>query len=204
VSDDRQESDLTKCKQTYASYPYNIYPTLALSNGSLRAYRDSGAWLTNATAVVSGGLLLWFTSALFDHDAARIYTAMEDPNTHRLRVLAAYGVHDRWSLCPLKDMLGQTSVVFNLSAEAGTNLGFDPRRCWLVKIHLVPVVNGEYWLSFFPDSLMVLPTRMLIDVLDLVLDLFNCHLESHCITLLRFPNLIDTNLIRGATVRSMS
>ncbi|KAJ7710609.1 hypothetical protein B0H17DRAFT_1223749 [Mycena rosella] len=34
--------------KTYASHPYNVYPTVSLSNGSLRAYRASGAWLTNA------------------------------------------------------------------------------------------------------------------------------------------------------------
>ncbi|KAJ7834218.1 hypothetical protein B0H14DRAFT_3871440 [Mycena olivaceomarginata] len=119
---------------TYASYPYNTYPTLSLSNGSMRAYRASGAWLTNATAVASGGPLTWYTSALFDRDAARIYTA----HGHDLR-LAAYGVADRWYLCPFSGTLAQTSVVFNVSRASSAKEDFDSRRCWKVRLHLVPV-----------------------------------------------------------------
>ncbi|KAJ7461107.1 hypothetical protein FB451DRAFT_1268978 [Mycena latifolia] len=131
---------------TYASYPSNVYPTLSLSNGSLRAYRASGVWNTNATAVASGGLLSWFTSPLFNHEAARIYTAVQkDAGPHSLRVLAALGVHNRWSLCPSYGPLQQTSVVFNVSADVRapadmgvSRLAFDPRLCWEVKIYLVP------------------------------------------------------------------
>ncbi|KAJ7100956.1 hypothetical protein B0H15DRAFT_899860 [Mycena belliarum] len=124
---------------TSASYPYNVYPLVSLSDGSLRAYRASGVWLTNATALVSGGLLSWFTSALFDREAARIYTALEFHNPTRLRVLAAHGIYDRWSLCPFDGTLAQTSVVFNVSADEGMpGLGFDPSRCWAVRIQLVP------------------------------------------------------------------
>ncbi|KAJ7751765.1 hypothetical protein DFH07DRAFT_826061 [Mycena maculata] len=126
---------------TYASYPYNLYPTIALSNGSLRAYRASGAWLTNATAVASGGPLLWFTSALFNHDAARVYNAVQCPGA-ALPVLATNGATDRWSLCPF-NLTGQTNIVFNVSGSAAEyKLGFDPRECWKVAIHLVPL-EGE-------------------------------------------------------------
>lgn len=126
----------------YASYPYDVYPTLSLSNGSIRAYRASGAWLTNATAVSSGGLLSWYTSPLFNCDAARIYTAVQYPEP-RLHLLAAYGIDDMWSLCPFNGTLGQTSVVFNVSADAGGHpVGFDPHRCWKVRIQLVPLKNG--------------------------------------------------------------
>ncbi|KAJ7136391.1 hypothetical protein C8R43DRAFT_894048 [Mycena crocata] len=131
---------------TYASYPYNVYPTISLSNGSLRAYRASGSWLTNATAVTSGGLLSWYTSALFDHGAARIYTAVQaSTNPRRLRALAAYGTDNLWSLCPFDGALPQTNIVFNVSADRdpGLNLGFNPRRCWKVRIHLVPLKNRE-------------------------------------------------------------
>ncbi|KAJ7710564.1 hypothetical protein B0H17DRAFT_908354, partial [Mycena rosella] len=125
---------------TYASYPYNVYPTVSLSNGSLRAYRASGAWLTNATAVASGGLLAWYTSALFDRDASRIYSAVQYPDPGRLRLLAAYSVHDQWSLCPFNGNLAQTSVIFNVSADVGgPHVGFDPRGCWKVRIQLVPM-----------------------------------------------------------------
>ncbi|KAJ6628343.1 hypothetical protein B0H10DRAFT_1990941 [Mycena sp. CBHHK59/15] len=131
---------------TYATFPYNIYPTLSLSNGSIRAYRASGAWLTNATNVESGGLLTWYTSALFNTDAARIYTALQFANT-TFRVLAAHGYHSLWSLCPFDGPLGQTSVLYNVSADTGItfppamNLGFSPRSCWAVRIYLVPLDN---------------------------------------------------------------
>jgi hypothetical protein len=133
--------------QTYASYPYNTYPTLSLSNGSMRAYRASGAWLTNATAVASGGPLTWYTSALFDRDAARIYTA----HGHDLR-LAAYGVADRWYLCPFSGTLAQTSVVFNVSRASSAKEDFDSRRCWKVRLHLVPVGSGESYLEFCGEA----------------------------------------------------
>ncbi|KAJ7719343.1 hypothetical protein DFH07DRAFT_707712, partial [Mycena maculata] len=54
--------EVTSVNPRILSYPYNVHPTLAISNGSLRAYRSSGAWLTNATATTSDGPLLWFTS----------------------------------------------------------------------------------------------------------------------------------------------
>ncbi|KAJ6574384.1 hypothetical protein B0H19DRAFT_1063348 [Mycena capillaripes] len=84
---------------TYASYPYDIKPTMALVNGLLRAYRASGAWTANATAVTSGGVLSWYTSELFDHDVARIYTAIQHHGTSGLHAHAAYGFDDLWSLC---------------------------------------------------------------------------------------------------------
>jgi hypothetical protein len=148
--------DIERLAQTFASYPYNIYPTLSLSNGSLRAYRASGSWLTNATAVTNGGLLSWYTSTLFDHDAARIYTAVQYHGPSRLRVLAAYEIDDLWALCPFEGALGQTSVLFNVSANlemGGQHLGFNPRRCWEVRLHLVPVGNGEpLFLSCYSES----------------------------------------------------
>ncbi|KAF8153512.1 hypothetical protein K438DRAFT_1863829 [Mycena galopus ATCC 62051] len=128
---------------TYASYPYNVYPTLALSNGSLRAYRASGAWLTNATAALSGGPLSWYTSVLFNHDAARIYTGVEYDEAS-LRVLAAYGIGDMWSLCPFGGALSQTSVVWNVSVSVNSSAqqwDFNPKSCWEVRLHLVPVEN---------------------------------------------------------------
>ncbi|KAF8153515.1 hypothetical protein K438DRAFT_1687845 [Mycena galopus ATCC 62051] len=128
---------------TYASYPYNVYPTLSLSNGSLRAYRASGTWLTNATAVPSGGPLSWYTSALFNHNAARIYTGVEYDEAG-LRVLAAYGIDNMWSLCPFGGALSQTSVVWNVSASGNGSAqqwDFNPGSCWEVRLHLVPVKN---------------------------------------------------------------
>ncbi|KAJ7041482.1 hypothetical protein C8F04DRAFT_947000 [Mycena alexandri] len=129
---------------TYASYPCNIYPTLSLTNGSLRAYRASGAWLTNATAVTSGGLLSWYTSPLFDHGAASVYTAVHRLRSARLPVLAAYGLDDLWYLCPQTGTPLQTSVFFDVS-KAHPNSNEQQldhlHKCWNIKLHLVPILG---------------------------------------------------------------
>ncbi|KAF7330658.1 hypothetical protein MSAN_02451000 [Mycena sanguinolenta] len=132
---------------TFASYQENVYPTLSLSNGSLRAYRASGVWETNATAVASGGLLSWYTSPLFNRDAARIYSAVEQHDAGVLGV-AAYGFDNLWSLCLFGGAVPgvtQTNVVFNVSADTNTSpheLGYDPHSCWKVALHLVPAGNS--------------------------------------------------------------
>ncbi|KAJ7933342.1 hypothetical protein B0H13DRAFT_1856114 [Mycena leptocephala] len=114
---------------TYASYPYNVYPTLSLTNGSLRTYRASGVWLTHATAVTSGGLLSW-----------------ADLGPTRLPALAAYGFDDLWSQCPETGVPVQTSVFFNIS-DVGIKVE-QSRKCWRVRLHLVPVGSSKYLQSF--------------------------------------------------------
>ncbi|KAJ7890748.1 hypothetical protein B0H13DRAFT_1538077, partial [Mycena leptocephala] len=122
---------------TYALYPYNVYPTLSLTNGSLRTYRASGAWPTNATAVTSGGLLSWYTSMLSDRPPASIYPAVmvQCQGPTRLPALAAYRFYDLWSQCPETGV--PTSVFFNIS-DVGINVE-QSRKCWRVRLHLVPV-----------------------------------------------------------------
>ncbi|KAJ7259235.1 hypothetical protein C8J57DRAFT_1339840 [Mycena rebaudengoi] len=132
---------------TYASFPYNIYPALSLSNQSLRAYRASGFWLTNATSLPSGAPLLWFTSSLFDHDAVRIYTVIQRLKA-KFPMLAAHGISDMWSLCPFDGKDAQMSIVFNVSADfaiPSAYLGFDPRLCWPVKIHIVEAKDKSFF-----------------------------------------------------------
>ncbi|KAJ6452804.1 hypothetical protein C8R45DRAFT_1040144 [Mycena sanguinolenta] len=132
---------------TFASYSENVYPTQSLSNGSLRAYRASGVWETNATAVTSGGPLSWYTSPLFNRDAARIYSAVERDEAGVL-LLSAYGYDNLWSLCLFGGTVpgvSQTNVVFNVSANINISpheLGYDPHSCWKVALHLVPAGNN--------------------------------------------------------------
>ncbi|KAF8906692.1 hypothetical protein CPB85DRAFT_870014 [Mucidula mucida] len=79
---------------TYASYPYNEYPSLSILNGSLRAYRAYGEWITNATEVISGGTLGWITS--------RMPSSFESPATsfsvheEQRRLLAVHGIAHLW------------------------------------------------------------------------------------------------------------
>ncbi|KAJ7176990.1 hypothetical protein C8R46DRAFT_1246234 [Mycena filopes] len=138
---------------TYSnSYPNgNPYPTLSLTNSSLRAYRASGAWLTNATApptTPGGGPLLWYTSVLFDREAAGVFEAhtgaasttpnstFKDAGGKSLPRLAAYGAAHLWSLCPTPGPQTQTSeVFFNVSRERD--------ECWKVTLHLVPLADAD-------------------------------------------------------------
>ena len=131
---------VAECKeQTYMSYPYNDYPWLALVDSSLRAYTKAGRWITNATAVSSGGTLGWVTSRLYSQPAAKAYTGVQTP-AGEFPLLAAYGITDLWSLCPFFGPRGQTNVVFNVSADMPPPpyLGFDPATCYEVKINIIP------------------------------------------------------------------
>ncbi|CAK5276475.1 unnamed protein product [Mycena citricolor] len=125
---------------TFASYPVNVYPTLSLVNGSLRAYRASGAWLTNATAVQNGDLLTWYTSPLFNHDAARIYSVVQSPVGMSL---SAYGEAGLWFLCSIQSKFTppMMSVVFNLTRDSHVDV-VDPDACWSTRITLVPVAGS--------------------------------------------------------------
>ncbi|KDR79329.1 hypothetical protein GALMADRAFT_243321 [Galerina marginata CBS 339.88] len=128
---------------TYASYPYNDYPSLGLVNKSLRAYTTSGAWRTNATEITSGGTLGWVTTTLYTHAAPEIYSAVKLP-AYEYSLLAVHGFHDLWSLCPFPGTYPQTNVVFNASAAnpPPPSLGFDPEECYKVVINIVPIANS--------------------------------------------------------------
>lgn len=119
---------------THASYPYNDYPTLALRDNILKAYRTSGPSITNATEVQSGGELVWITTTQ-GHAGSENYSVIKAP-AYRFPVLAAHGIHDLWSLCPFQG--GQTNVVFNVSTDQ-PNAGSDPSQCYQVIINVVPI-----------------------------------------------------------------
>ncbi|CAA7270341.1 unnamed protein product [Cyclocybe aegerita] len=124
---------------TYASFPYNDYPTLAMRDGGLRAYTSSGRWITNATEVRSGGTLGWVTTTIYAAPAPKVYSAVRVP-AYKHHLLAAHGFHNLWSLCPFHGTYPQTNVVFNVS-EAIENPPptFDPTKCYPVRINIIPV-----------------------------------------------------------------
>ncbi|TFK36216.1 hypothetical protein BDQ12DRAFT_253709 [Crucibulum laeve] len=125
---------------TISSYPYNDYPALALVDGSLRAYGSYGDWITNATAVKSGGTMGWVTTTRYAQSASQDYSVITLA-TSSLPALAAHGLSDQWSLCPFSGFRGQTNVVFNVSANipAPPYLGYDPASCYGVTINIIPV-----------------------------------------------------------------
>ena len=126
--------------QTWASYPYNDYPTLALVDSGLRAYTREGSWITNATNVQSGGTLGWVTTRMYTQPAPKVYSAVKAP-AYQFDLLAAHGFADLWSLCPFPGTYPQTNVVFNVTADVPPPpyLGFDPTLCYPIRIHIVPI-----------------------------------------------------------------
>ncbi|RDB16488.1 hypothetical protein Hypma_002778 [Hypsizygus marmoreus] len=127
---------------TYASYPYNDYPSMALMRGSLRAFTSEGEWLTNATAMRSGRPLGWITSRYYTQPAAKGYSAVRVP-TEIFPLLATHGFAHLWSLCRFPGFRGQTNVVFNVSADIPLPpyLEFDPADCYPVTLNIIRV----YW-----------------------------------------------------------
>ncbi|KAF9459256.1 hypothetical protein BDZ94DRAFT_1051458 [Collybia nuda] len=125
---------------TYATYPYNDYPSQGLVDGSLRAFMKSGEWITNATETSSGGTLGWVTSRIYGGPATKIYSVSRVP-AEKFPLLAVHGITNLWSLCPFSGFRGQTNVVFNVSADVPPPpfLGFDPADCYAVKLNIVPL-----------------------------------------------------------------
>lgn len=121
---------------TRTSFPYDDYPTLALINGSLRAYSSDGSWNTNASEVRSGNTLGWVTTTRFAKPAPKIYTAVTVPLA-RYPLLAVHGRSDLWSLCPFPGRLGQTNVVYDVAAATNGLGGFDVRNCYDVILFIV-------------------------------------------------------------------
>jgi len=128
---------------TYASYPYNDYPALALDNNGLRAYTTNGQWVTNATEVQSLGKLGWVTTTIYARPAPQVYATTRLP-AYQYPLLAAHSFHNLWSLCPTTNSGGQISVVFNVTAEAATQpfLGYDPAGCYSVVLQVVPLPSS--------------------------------------------------------------
>ncbi|KAF8962082.1 hypothetical protein BDZ97DRAFT_2026110 [Flammula alnicola] len=125
---------------TYASFPYDDYPSLGLVNNTLRAYTKDGRWITNATEVRSGQTLGWVTTTIYEQPAPEIYSAIRLP-AHEYPLLAAHGFFNLWSLCPFLGNYPQTNVMFNVSADLPPSpyLGFDPSRCYGVLINILSI-----------------------------------------------------------------
>ncbi|PPR00685.1 hypothetical protein CVT24_000973 [Panaeolus cyanescens] len=132
---------------TYASYPYNEYPSLALVNKELHAFTRSGQWITNATEVRNGTTLGWVSTTIYTAPAPQVYTALKNASnsTQRYPILAAHGVSDLWSLCTFHGTYPQNNVVYNVSAaieqasaQGAQPLPFDAESCYEVLINIVP------------------------------------------------------------------
>ncbi|KAJ7852419.1 hypothetical protein B0H13DRAFT_1904638 [Mycena leptocephala] len=113
--------------------PLQRLPDALPNQQLLRTYRTSGAWLTNATAVTSGGLLSWYTSVLL------IARCEHLPGHYGSTSRADSAACPR--CCPETGVPVQTSVFFNIS-DVGINVE-QSRKCWRVRLHLVSVGSSN-------------------------------------------------------------
>ncbi|KAL1755007.1 hypothetical protein FB107DRAFT_275254 [Schizophyllum commune] len=130
---------------TYASYPYNDYPKLALVNGQLRAYDRYGNWHINATALSSGNEMSWLSTTLGGSESNQ-FTALHATRHHRYASLAVHatdspswhGTDALWSLCPSTQFRGKNEVVYNVSSTY-QYYPFNVTDCYKVTLQIVPL-----------------------------------------------------------------
>ncbi|KAJ3772809.1 hypothetical protein FB446DRAFT_642862 [Lentinula raphanica] len=125
---------------TYASYPYNDFPSLGLVGGNLRAYFPDGSWSTNATAL-SGYALSWGTSTYYSSPASTAFSAVSDGSSD-YPILAVNDVTNLWYLCPSDaPRVPQNTLYFNtttIPSQSGVS-GASPVECYSVTVNMVPV-----------------------------------------------------------------
>ncbi|CAL1702399.1 unnamed protein product [Somion occarium] len=125
--------------KTYASYPYNDFPTFSLDEGALV---PKGAGITVAdTDVLVGGQLGFVVTNLNPPTPAQIYCALAstDPmgGGTGLPVLAVHGDPDSFSLCRAgDDPLAQTNVVYQAQPN---NTGYIYDSCYPVRLQIIPL-----------------------------------------------------------------
>ncbi|KAI5833974.1 hypothetical protein K523DRAFT_331463 [Schizophyllum commune Tattone D] len=130
---------------TYASYPYNDYPTLGLVNGQLRAYDRYGNWHTNATALSSGNEMGWLSTTLGGSESNQ-FAVFHATRHHRYASLAVHAsdapsspyTDSLWSLCPSTQFRGKNEVVYNVSATY-QYYPFNVSDCYKVTLQVVPL-----------------------------------------------------------------
>ncbi|KAJ3992358.1 hypothetical protein F5050DRAFT_944412 [Lentinula boryana] len=126
---------------TYASYPYNDFPSLGLVGGNLRAFFADGSWNTNASAPLSGDALAWGTSSFYSDPASTAFSAVSDGTTD-FPILAVNAIANLWYLCPSDaPRVPQNSLYFNtttIPSQSGVS-GASPVECYSVTVNMVPV-----------------------------------------------------------------
>ncbi|KAL1694003.1 hypothetical protein GGG16DRAFT_100784 [Schizophyllum commune] len=138
---------------TYASYPYNDYPTLGLVNGQLRAYDRYGNWHTNASGLASGNEMSWLSTTL-GGPVSNQFAAFHATRHHRYASLAVHAsdapsssytdslwsryTDSLWSLCPSTQFRGKNEVVYNVSSTY-QYYPFNVSDCYKVTLQVVPL-----------------------------------------------------------------
>ncbi|KAJ4483870.1 hypothetical protein J3R30DRAFT_1844026 [Lentinula aciculospora] len=125
---------------TYASFPYNMFPSLGLQEGNLLAFSDQQILHTSANVPLLHGSLDWFTSSIYNSTGSAAFTAASGSGD--FSVLAFNGSADSWYLCP-SDAPGkpQNSVYYNTSTIPSLSgaSNAQPVECYSVTLNMVPV-----------------------------------------------------------------
>jgi len=122
---------------TYASYPYNDFPSLFLLDATVGAWSQEGTTDTNATGTRQGGSINFYSSGLPGAPRQPAYSVLECPG-NPFPIFATYGRPDIWSLCPGNQAPYQSQLIFNVSAAVGSPyILFDPSDCYEVAVNVV-------------------------------------------------------------------
>ncbi|KAK7680810.1 hypothetical protein QCA50_016120 [Cerrena zonata] len=124
-----------KILSTFASFPFNDYPSLSMQAGAIFAHSPSGNTAVNSD-VTGAGEKPGFIQTTPEPQPPQIYCAVASTDPHGggtgFPVLAVLGDTDSFSLCPAGNFTGaQTSVVYKPEVNA-TSYIFD--QC--VPVHL--------------------------------------------------------------------
>ncbi|OBZ72771.1 hypothetical protein A0H81_06937 [Grifola frondosa] len=125
-----------KVLSTSASYPFNDFPLLSLTNGALLPNGPVQASDANVTA---GQELLWVLTTVNLPTPAQIYCAVLDTSPYGggtgFPRLAVHNDIDSFSLCSLDDPNAQNNVVYKASAI--NDGSYDFSTCYPVQIQII-------------------------------------------------------------------
>ncbi|KAI5885547.1 uncharacterized protein SCHCODRAFT_02593280 [Schizophyllum commune H4-8] len=119
---------------TWASAHDNVFPSLGLVHGALRAYGRDGSWDANASTIISGESMGWISGSIYgplEHDQ---YTAVHTMHHSKYATLVTQGQDALWSLCPTGDYWKKNVVYYNISSPDK-----DSKDCYEVALQIVPV-----------------------------------------------------------------
>jgi len=127
---------------TYASYPYNDFPSLSLISGALIPNSATGATSADAN-VTSGGVVTFVTTSLDLPTPAQIYCAVADIDPEEgspYPILSVNGDTDGFALCLNSDgPLAQNNIVWQPTEDNGDEYLYD--TCYPVNVQLLGL-NG--------------------------------------------------------------
>jgi len=129
-----------KILSTWASFPFNDFPTMSLNNGTLLPNSPDGPISVSDSNVTVAAEPLWVLTTFDLPTPAQIYCGVADTDPAGggtgFPLLAVHGDTDHFSLCSAGDFpLAQTNVVWRASAINDGSYNFT--SCYPVHIQIV-------------------------------------------------------------------